>query len=179
MKIRTDLSSSGRFTIWESGGWHRDGTYGSSVIIANADGSRPDVIFDTDPQQNVTHACFFAEQGMLVAGAFLRPTAKPGVYNGQIGLHRISELTTTIIQGQARPKAVTELMWLRSVNNMDETVGKTLSRLENTSDDLYAAQVNLLTVAFHKAASKSEDQKIFWGNPRNNRPDYSSSRLQG
>lgn len=177
MKIRTDLSSSGRFTVWESGGWHRDGKYGSSVIIASAQGDRLDVIFDTDPHQNVTHACFFAEQGLLVAGAYLRPTSDPHVFNGQVGLYRISELTTSIIQGQAKPRANTELLWLRSVNNIDSTVGKNLPRLENVSEELHAAQANLLSVAFQKAATKSNEQKIFWGNPRVNRPDYSISRF--
>lgn len=176
MKIRTDLSSSGRFTVWESGGWHRDGKYGSSVIVADAQGDRLDVIFDTDPKQNVTHACFFAEQGLLVAGAYLRPTSVEGLYNGQVGLYRIAELITTIVQGVAQPKTVTELLWLRSVNNIDGTVGNTLPRLDNVSSSLHKAQQNLLTVAFNKASTKSDEQKIFWGNPRANRPDYSSTR---
>lgn len=177
LRIRTDLSKSGRFTVWESGGWQkrRDSSWGSAVVIGGVNGEALDVLFDVNPTTNVTHACFYAEQEQMVATAYLRPGEAPGKYKATVGLYRISELSSPLVQGTPTPKAETKLMWTTAMRSTDDTVCDRLPKL-SMSDEVHAAAIRLLKLAFEKASTSPENQRIFWGNPRAAQPDYSLSR---
>lgn len=178
LRIRTDLSKSGRFTVWESGGWQkkRDSEWGSAVIIGGINGEALDVLFDVNPTLNVTHACFYAEQDQMVATAYLRPGDTPGKYKATIGLYRISELSSHLVQGNPTPKAETKLIWTTSMRSTDDSICDRLPARLDGDSELHEQAVHLLKLAFEKARTPPENQRIFWGNPRASQPDYSSTR---
>ena len=66
-------------------------------------------------------------------------------------------------------------MWTTAMRSTDDTVCDRLPKL-SMSDEVHAAAIRLLKLAFEKASTSPENQRIFWGTPRAAQPDYSTHR---
>lgn len=171
MKIRLDLTKTNRFMVWEAGGLdtNRKMPICSSVIVAGPDGEKLKIAFDVNPRENITQCAFFAEIGQVLAACYV--TYIPGLVNGPqrnvtLELARIEQLTTDMVQGEAKAVPVLQTLWVhRELIDVDKVLD-VVNRYDASKDGHRDTYKNLLKVAVEKALTPLIDQHFFWAIPR-------------
>jgi hypothetical protein len=175
MKPRIDLTDKGSHAIWESGRWNQEQALGRSTLIAGPDGEKLSVVFDSDPKKTNFHYLFFANPQQVVANAFVRAQRVEGYtlpgafssYKYDLELLRIDTLTNEIVQGASVPRATYSTLWtLRQFGSADfeEMVDRSYNDSRIGYKRVYR---DLVLEAIRKALTPAEDQRLFWGIPRN------------
>jgi hypothetical protein len=175
MKIRLDLTKTNRFAIWESGGWdsskkNRNSIFGTSVIIAGPEGERLKIAFDTNPRENITQCAFFAEIGQIVAACYveLPPEVNDNSQERLISLElaRIQQLTTDLIQGEARAIPKLQTLWVHRQPVSLKDALHVADSYDLTKEGHKEDYRNLLRVSIEKAITPLNSQRFFWAIPR-------------
>ncbi len=165
MKPKFDISNKNGFTVWESGFLNIPKNIGSSIIVADALCQPCKVIYDKNPASSLHQFLFYANPGMLLASSFVRINSDKTL-SVQLELAEIKAMTTTTIQGDIQPVGEIATIFL-NLKNFDsfgdaQFVYEDYKSVANFSEERY----NLLKLAVEKSLTKREDQRLFWGIPR-------------
>lgn len=171
MKPRLDLSKTSRFSIWESGGWDsvsKRPPSGTAIIVGGPNGEKLPICFDVNPKQYSTQCAFFANIGQVLAAAYL--VEEGNQINVSLELARIEQLTTDLVQGEAKPQAKMQILWVhRELVGVDAL--DSVYRAYSVDKDSHRPEYqNLIKLAIKKAYHPLGDQYWFWGIPRANQP---------
>lgn len=173
MKPKFDISAKNSFTVWESGRFNDRQGFGTSVLVADTDSGPLQVIYDKDPTKVANQFLFYANVGNLLAGSYVKQTGNEWVFN--IELLRIDNLITTSIQGHAVPKAETSVLFMcrKMVDDAFDT-DKILSDFIQPESLPHSRE--LLVQAIQKSLTVQEQQKLFYGVPRQKTEDQQNSQ---
>jgi hypothetical protein len=165
MKPKFDISNKNGFTVWESGFLNTAKRIGSSIIVADSLCQPCKVIYDKNPTSNLNQFLFYANPGMLLASSFVRLNSDNTV-STQLELAEIKTMTTTTIQGELQPvgEIATLFLVLKSFDSI-ETAKSTHEDYKNV-ENFDGAKYNLLKLAVEKSFTERDQQRLFWGIPR-------------
>lgn len=168
MKPILDISSKSSFTVWESCVW-RD-AFSSSVLVADHETNKMQVIFDKDPTRSSTHALFYANTGNILAGCFISKGKRPREMDiVRVELMRMENLITKQVQGHTVPEAKLSPVYLSSIAmrveyDVEPKFDQLLGAYEDRPSLPHGRQ--LMENAIRKAMTSPDKQKLFWGIPR-------------
>lgn len=171
MKPRIDISNQNSFTIWESGAWNEKKNIGRSTLIAGPNGEQLQVIYDSSPVRSNFHFLFFAGASQVVATAFVRKKSND-LFEYDLSLSRINSLSTETIQGSPVARANMDVLWLlkeAGPKQFDAMIERSYNKERIGYKETYHT---IITQAVMKALTKPEEQKLFWGTPRETNRDF-------
>lgn len=170
MKPRLDLSKTSRFSIWESGGWDSNSKRsigGSAIIVGGPNGEKLPICFDVNPKQYTTQCAFFADIGQVLAAAYLNQDDNKKI-NVSLELARIDQLTTDLVQGEAKPFAKLQTLWVHREMASPNTLDTIYQSYDPSKESHRLEYQNLIKLAIKKAFTPLDEQYWFWGIPRTN-----------
>jgi hypothetical protein len=163
MKPTFDISNKQSFTVWESGCWQPELNFGSSVLVADIDSGKLQVIYDRAPTKNSLHALFYANVGGILAGSNVKKQGDQMLFH--IDLVKIDSLTTVIKQGMAVPEAETTVLYLsRKLVDPSTAIRDMIDDMPNLPSLPNIKE--MMELAILKSLTPLSQQKLFWGLPR-------------
>lgn len=165
MTPRIDISAQNSFTIWESGSWDSSKKLGRSTLVADIEGEKLNVIFDTNVTNSNFHFLFFANIGQVIATAFIRQR-KENEFQFDLELRRIESIATVPIQGNPVARANMTSLWMAKSVGPRDAYQMVSSAYTPDRIGYRKPYRDLVLCAIEKAFTKSDDQHLFWGIPR-------------
>jgi len=160
--------------VWEAGGLdtRKQPPLSNSLICADANGEKLKIAFDTNPRENITQCAFFAEIGHILAACYINQVQDPDTGSNSksevtLELARIQQLTTTLVQGEARASCVLQTLWVHREVVPNDQIQSLVNRYDLTKDGHREEFKTLLGVALEKAVTPLNEQRFFWAIPRN------------
>jgi hypothetical protein len=157
-----DISKKNAFTVWESGHWNRNKSFGVGILCAGPSGEQLQVIFDKNPKIFNKTALFSLELSNILIGSYVRES------NGQLTFDleilRISSLEAPLVQGHPVPRFGSDILYLAKKRTTVEGIEDLLKDFEEIPSIPNAKE--LLSVAISKSLTEQSGQYIFWGIPR-------------
>lgn len=163
--IRVDISNTGRFTAWESGGWSSRG-FGNAVLIGDENCNKLPTLFQVRPsEERISHCCLPVAIGYMIARAYVLPGDAEGTYETTVNLLRVSELSTVLVQGHARATINTEMQFASvGIARVDNLKASPLI-VDDWLQEFTEVQKEFLLSAIQKALVPPAEQRPFWAIP--------------
>jgi hypothetical protein len=166
LSLLVEQTQSLSYAMWEEGGLNPLVGNGYATLVAGPNGEKLKVIYDKNPQKNRAHNLYVLDIGHLVSKARIRHLSDKTV-GVDLHLLKVDMLYSENVQGHPVPKARVTPIWSMKTVAPHDDVDRVLK--EYNSDTLgYAPEVKeLLAATLTKAMTPFEEQKMFWGIPRN------------